>query len=124
MWIIFILFILVLCAILIWIVNRNRSDAPTITNITNRPARSAYHCVTIHFESDACNLVKALEGKRLLADKAYGLPIQGCNAKKCRCRYLHHSDRRHQERRTLSYLHQLTNTASFQVRKRERRLAS
>jgi hypothetical protein len=34
------------------------------------------------------------EGKRFLSAAAPMLPLKGCTATKCQCRYVHHSDRR------------------------------
>jgi len=43
---------------------------------------------------DACNAVKALEGKRFLAQEAPSLPLQECDAEECHCKYEHFKDRR------------------------------
>lgn len=59
-----------------------------------------YHSVVIVAGSNACSDVRALEGQYLLAHEAPFLPIQTCNQREtCHCIYLHHSDRRHTDRR-------------------------
>jgi hypothetical protein len=59
-----------------------------------------YHCVSIHYRKDACATVIALDGKRFLSKEAPPLPLAGCDAAACRCKYVHHPDRREDERRT------------------------
>lgn len=71
---------------------RNRSAGKT-------PRVSEYHCVTIKSRRGACQAVLALKGKRFLPDDAPAFPLPECDAKQCRCRYVHYDDRRHDERR-------------------------
>jgi hypothetical protein len=69
-----------------------------------RPAparRSAepYHSVSIRIGKDACAAANAVAGRRFLAAKAPQLPLHGCNAERCTCVFLHHEDRRAEDRR-------------------------
>jgi len=63
-----------------------------------RPADN-YRCVEIRYLSDACEAVKQFGPKRFLPGEAPDIPVPGCDAAKCACRYVHHADRRHMGRR-------------------------
>ena len=43
---------------------------------------------------DACQAARELTEKRYLAWEAPNLPLAGCDAERCDCRYNHYSDRR------------------------------
>ena len=58
-----------------------------------------YHCVSIKPSGYACEAVENIAGKRFLSDEAPAFPLPGCNAKLCKCRYVHYDDRRHKQRR-------------------------
>jgi hypothetical protein len=74
-----------------------------------------YHSVTISYHiNQACEAVWQLESRlylsakasplvetkeRFLSREAPLLPLAGCTAKYCRCRYVHYEDRRQRERR-------------------------
>lgn len=58
-----------------------------------------FHAVSIATGSKACEVARGLEGQRYLSVDAPSLPLPGCNAATCRCRYLHHPDRRSEEPR-------------------------
>jgi hypothetical protein len=66
---------------------------------------SRYHSVSIGYYlyhyGNACEAVEKLEGKRFLSKEAPRLPLPGCGAEHCRCRYVHFKDRREDDRRTL-----------------------
>ena len=54
-------------------------------------------------EGSGCSVVQELRGKRFLEREAPSLPLPGCGAAHCNCRYVHYDDRRrHQtDRRSL-----------------------
>jgi hypothetical protein len=59
-----------------------------------------YHCVEIVGQADCCVAARALEGQRLLSDRAPLLPLADCDrAPDCGCIYRHHDDRRAGPRR-------------------------
>ncbi len=58
-----------------------------------------YHCVELVLRYDACDVAMQQSGKRYLSDEAPMIPLPGCDQQNCRCRYRHHEDRRHEERR-------------------------
>jgi hypothetical protein len=77
----------------VWLVRARKRAASRTSGVTE------YHCVTISSRRSACQAVIALKGKRFLPDEAPTFPLPECDAKHCRCRYVHFDDRRHDERR-------------------------
>lgn len=75
-----------------------------IVRASRRPSRNggrpeAYHCVSITCPDLACDAVKRVRAHRFLSDEAPLLPLPGCTAPECRCRYAHFPDRREDLRR-------------------------
>ncbi len=71
-----------------------------------------WHAVSIVPQAGACAAARAIAGKRdLSSEHPPQLPLEGCTAKTCTCRYAHHSDRRVRRRddraRTASIAHPL-----------------
>lgn len=76
---------------------KNNSDKPPTAS--RKPAPN-YHAVTIAFDENACDSVKALADKVYLSAEAPPLPLTVCdNPKHCRCTYEHYEDRRRRSRR-------------------------
>ncbi len=72
--------------------------------LSGRPVQShrvvnPYHAVEISPGPGSCKAASALKGLRHLARSAPMLPLPGCPADACRCRYLHYEDRRSGEDR-------------------------
>lgn len=90
--------IIVLAAGLV-IVRRKRSigddPADVEPDSTARTKSSTYHAVSVRLGESACLAAKTIEGKRFLAAEAPPLPLAECSsADDCRCRFVHHEDRR------------------------------
>jgi hypothetical protein len=68
-----------------------------------------YKAASIKFNDDACDAVKSIGAKRFLdAERVIpSLPLSGCDAQECSCRYERHKDRRtfSEDRRNPSPLH-------------------
>lgn len=58
-----------------------------------------YHAVSIACGTSACNEARQVQGVRFLSAEAPRLPLRGCDAARCACRYQHHADRREADRR-------------------------
>ena len=58
-----------------------------------------YRCVELRFPGDACDAVKRIGAKRFLPGEAPAIPVPGCDVAQCACRYVHHDDRRDEDRR-------------------------
>lgn len=72
---------------------RGRHEAPH-PPLKNSRETSAYHAVSIKFADNACHAARQLEGRRFLSTAAPRLPLPGCDVLECRCRFVHHKDRR------------------------------
>jgi hypothetical protein len=65
-----------------------------------RNSRHRWHAVTIIGPaSTMCGAAQACKGKRFLSPEAPRLPVKGCDAEECNCRYRHFADRRGGPRR-------------------------
>ncbi|MEX2258404.1 MAG: hypothetical protein WD672_06825 [Woeseia sp.] len=53
-----------------------------------------FHAVSIRFGASPCNKARHLHGQRFLSEAAPRLPMDGCDAANCDCRFVHHADRR------------------------------
>ena len=69
-------------------------------------AHSNFRASSISCDASACEKARALQEKRLLRASVPSLPLAGCDAERCECRYRHHEDRRDDlgDRRALSSL--------------------
>jgi hypothetical protein len=93
---IILILILIVAAFWLFRAKRRQVDATTTTVTQTQPP---YHCVEIRSRNDPCEAAKNLAGTRYLSDEAPRLPVPGCSAQECACRYVHHDDRRHELRR-------------------------
>jgi len=64
-----------------------------------RGARSSYHCVEVRTGVPACEAAQHLGNVRFLSQDAPHLPMSGCTEQTCTCSYIHHDDRREDDRR-------------------------
>ncbi len=67
--------------------------------VTRETPVQPYHSVSIRIDGRACAAAAALAGRRLLAKEAPLLPLPQCDAATCRCGFIHHDDRREEDRR-------------------------
>ena len=58
-----------------------------------------FSCVEVRFSDNACDAIKRIGATRFLSGEAPEFPVPGCDAATCSCRYVHHKDRRHEDRR-------------------------
>ena len=61
---------------------------------TGFTAGNPFHAVSIEPSDGHCQAVDSLQIQRFLSEEAPSLPLDGCVAADCRCRYVHHTDRR------------------------------
>ena len=87
-----------------WIIlqlRRGKRQVENTASTTDLKSTSAYHAVSLRYSMNACDAAKALTGHRFLSREAPQLPLPGCDSLSCRCKYLHHADRRSgEDRRT------------------------
>lgn len=90
------LFSIALILIVAWLFLRRRKSAvaPPEPNSLLETGSGRYHAVSIKFDSNACEAANAMSGRRFLSAAAPRLPLPGCDAPECNCRFAHHKDRR------------------------------
>jgi hypothetical protein len=81
-----------------------KARTPTPVENSKPVKKEAWHSVSIIRGREACRAVAELNGRKWLSAEAPQLPIKGCDARQCDCRYRHHADRRSGDRRETSGL--------------------
>jgi hypothetical protein len=76
-----------------------RQSEPETSAVAPRKAVNPHHAVVVVPGRHACAAAYALRGRRFLSREAPVLPLTGCGAGECSCRYEHHDDRRSNARR-------------------------
>lgn len=66
--------------------------------VEHRRIANPYHAVSIEPGLRCCAEARKAEGKRFLSSAAPMLPLKGCTSATCQCRYVHHNDRRSNQR--------------------------
>ena len=86
----------VLAAVAYWWSRRSLSR-----RVPSRTTRAAdrFAAVEIRRRGGACEVARALAGRRFLANQVPALPLAGCKNKRCDCRFAKLSDRRTDDRR-------------------------
>lgn len=68
-----------------------------------RLPRNRYAAVTVQADVIACAAVERYIGKRVLVSEAPSLPVPGCTAKTCECRFVKYPDRRAKRERRIPF---------------------
>lgn len=87
--------------------SRNRRPAPARPAATKQD--SAFHAVSISYAQNACQAARNMEGRRFLSSAAPRLPLAECDVLECKCRFIHHKDRRRGDDRRNPYLSQFAS---------------
>lgn len=85
------IFILLVSLVLLALINKRTPNKSTDTKKPSKP----YQGVSIDPFENACFNVLELKNKRFLATQVSTLPVIGCNTVHCKCKYIHHADRRY-----------------------------
>ena len=82
--------------LIIWLYLRRRGQVEQDQEAARSKASedTTYHAVSIKFPATACDAAREMSGRRFLANAAPRLPLPGCDAASCECRFTHHKDRR------------------------------
>ena len=86
-------------AVSFWWFQAARQKKRQATLASRRHARISYHCVEVRAGDFTCGAAEKLEHVRYLSDEAPSLPVPGCRVERCTCSYIHHDDRRDDDRR-------------------------
>lgn len=82
---------------------------------------SKYHAVSLEFSGNACEAATAMKGKRILSSTAPRIPLPECAAAECKCRFIHHNDRRQASDRRSPYRQSITgDTGEYRKERRHR----
>jgi hypothetical protein len=99
--------VLIVIIALVYFITRRKASAPDKRPAAARPSKSAatteFHAVSLKFRSSACSAAKSLKGKRFLSNAAPRVPLADCDVLECKCRFVHHRDRRAGDERRDSY---------------------
>lgn len=91
--------VLFVIAVAIWWRHAARQKKHLAAPAAKRDARSSYHCVEVRTGVPACEVAQHLGNVRFLSKEAPSLPVSGCTEQNCACSYIHHDDRRDDDRR-------------------------
>lgn len=95
--------IVVIALISAVVIVRNRRERENVRpdQLDKRVATSdtKFHAVSLQFASNACDAAKNMKGRRFLSSAAPRIPLPGCDVAECRCKFVHHKDRRSREDR-------------------------
>ncbi len=97
--------ILILALVFFFVRRKGSEPAPRspAARLAKPSANSEFHAVSIRFLSSACSAAKSLEGKRFLSSAAPRIPLPECDVMECKCRFVHHTDRRERDDRRNPY---------------------
>ncbi|MDX1405445.1 MAG: hypothetical protein R3192_12945 [Woeseiaceae bacterium] len=75
---------------------KSKSPSPTRPKVLteSQTTTSKFHAVSVQYAAGACDAARSIEGKRFLSSAAPRLPLPDCDARECKCRFMHHADRR------------------------------
>lgn len=107
-----------------WLVMRIMRGGPQSAKATapQIPATaSPYHAVSLQYSRSACDAAKAMTGRRFLSSAAPRLPLPECDSLECRCRFVHHDDRRtgKDRRSPFSPARPTAGTGTFKAERRQ-----
>lgn len=119
-----VLLLLALLLLALWLLIRLRrggADETVSEDTASGIPVSEYHAVSIKVTGMACAAAKDLTGQRFLSTEAPRLPLPGCTATDCNCRFVHHKDRRSGKDRRSPFAPggQGGGTGSFEMDKRQ-----
>lgn len=82
----------------LFVIVRRRPKSGNVRPQVHRKAvgagNSSFHAVSIKYAADACEAARNMHGRRFLSSAAPRLPLPECDAQTCKCRFVHHKDRR------------------------------
>ncbi len=94
---------------------------PEMPKRANDTSGSQFHAVSLSYSSGACEAAKNMEGRRFLSGTAPRIPLPECDVLECKCRFVHHNDRRKAEDRRNPYVQGFGggNTGKFRQEQRK-----
>lgn len=88
-------------AVLLFVFYTSSRRTPSARDTTASAESTRYHAVSIRPGLNCCQAAQRSLNARFLSTEAPRLPLAGCDAATCTCRFMHHQDRRAgEDRRT------------------------
>ena len=116
--------IVVILILSILLFRRTKATTNKRPPLRRRPAKAKpdpqFHAVSLRFSGSACEAAKALEGKRFLSSAAPRIPLPDCDVLECKCRFIHHKDRRDGDDRRDPYRQSIGDTGKHEKERRHR----
>jgi len=112
----------VLLILWLFVRRRGQKSSPQEQADTASAKNTVYHAVSIKFDENACEAAKEMSARRFLSSAAPRLPLPECDSLECRCRFIHHKDRRARKDRRSPFAASGfgDGTGSFEKERRER----
>lgn len=76
-----------------------RRKKPQPGPVSRQRTPRSHHAVEVCPGLHPCKAVQDIGSVRFLSDQAPSLPVHGCTAATCTCRFVHYADRREEDRR-------------------------
>lgn len=116
---------IVILTLLILLFRRTMATTNEHPPLPRRPGKAKpepkYHAVSLAFSGNACEAATAMKGKRILSSTAPRIPLPECAAAECKCRFIHHKDRRQASDRRSPYRQSISgDTGEYKKERRHR----
>jgi len=94
---------------------------PEMPKRENDASGNQFHAVSLSYSNSACEAAKNMEGRRFLSGTAPRIPLPDCDVLECKCRFVHHKDRRKGDDRRNPYVQGFGsgNTGKFRQEQRK-----
>jgi len=104
---------------------RTRATTGRRPPLPRRPGKakpdSKYHAVSLEISGNPCEAATTIKGKRILSSTAPRIPLPECAAPVCKCRFIHHQDRRQASDRRSPYRQSISgDTGEYRKERRHR----
>jgi len=115
----------VLLLAVLFFLRRNRGTSnrrPEMPKRKSDEPSTQFHAVSLAYAKSACAAAKSMEGRRFLSGTAPRIPLPDCDVLECKCRFVHHKDRRQSEDRRNQYVQSFGggDTGKFREEQRKR----
>lgn len=120
---IFIGIVVFIALLVVYLLLKQRSGTNNVRPDVRRKAiaqpSASFHAVSLKIASDACEAAKRMQGRRFLSSAAPRIPLRDCDVLECKCKFVHHKDRRSGDDRRDGYGQGFGNTTGqFETDKR------
>jgi len=116
---------IVILSVSVLLFHRSRETTNKRRAVSRRPGKAQpdpkFHAVSLDFSGNSCEAAKAIKGERILASTAPRIPLSECDVPECKCRFIHHQDRRQAaDRRSPYHQSNIGETGKHQKERRHR----